>query len=229
MIRKKYRFLLTGSLIASMLFFGAVYIRAHHWPLIDRGGNIRLHPMGGYTHGVRQGVMNIYLKKGIFIDAPDSIDLDIVFNAPYQFQYLTDVSNAVFHPDGGGGQYSIVPSTEMADNKEGFFIFNKNFIIEGSLDRWGEDQKPEIMAFLPGIKKELCKDIAKFTGLPKIYRLRSDQSSLYKQNTLIEGVEAKNVMSPQYLDHPKLRAHGAGCFQSHDKKEYVYYGTILPQ
>lgn len=148
---------------------------------------------------------------------------EIRFNPPDQMGKLAP-KHAVFHPQGGSVGYFVAPKDSMADGKDGLWLFNIEFNqVDSTADAKREN---DLIAFVPGIKKEKCIEVMRGDSIPQ---LQTDQSSLYKKSMLVEAksdyVLPKNI-GPA-LDSQKLKGLKTGCFLSYNGREYVYFSIIL--
>ena len=143
-----------------------------------------------YPASIRTAIVRMVIGGA----APENLD----FTSPEFFDETTNISNAVFHPKGGGATYIKAPATVMANGQEGTWIFNAEFAIE----EIGTDEN-EILALLPGINEETCSRLNTELGISGPIQIHG--------NTL--GGDA-------------FRGQSYGCFQDNDGA-YVYFHTLL--
>lgn len=111
----------------------------------------------------------------------------------------------------------------MEDGREAIWYYNAELAVyHGSPDRRDAADHPEkdisdVIAFLPGIKKEYCLGYQK---------LRSDQKDFIKKQMINDGVSDYVVpKEPRpYID--ALVAGKEGCFLSYDGSEHILYYQI---
>jgi hypothetical protein len=161
------------------------------------------------------------------------------FNRPDELNTLKPQDIGIFDPHGLNVRYEQVTPDFMADSKPGTWYFNAEIQIPGV-----GTEKGDLVAFLPGIKKEVCVKINDELGIPwnpvtmqhigdNPPRLTRDLSASYKTRLINDGV--KDCTQPAGLA-PALDASGLketltkyydfGCFQN-STGEYVYYHVLL--
>lgn len=156
---------------------------------------------------------------------------DIRFNAPSEFEELSNPSLGVFHPNGGAATHMRAPSDIMLDGEAGNWIFNAEMEVNniGLTEQGGND----IIAFLPGIKKAICARINEEYGLgDRIPRLDSNRDVEYMTRMVDDGVsdyEFPTIDVPDIDDGDEtFYGQPFGCFQNGGGDEdYVYYHVIV--
>lgn len=155
---------------------------------------------------------------------------DARFNKPADFEKLPSTSVGVFHPDGGGATYQAPPKDAMDGDQAGEWYFNAELEVP-NIGTTNEG-RPDIVAYLPGIKKTVCSKINMEYGLgATVPVLNADQSALYMKQMTNDG--ASDYVTPD-SDVPDLDdGAGAlsgqpfGCFQNGGGNgQYVYYHVI---
>ena len=179
---------------------------------------------------LRAGVIKVLLNTNP--EEPLESFHSLKFNTVKTFNQNTEFGFEVFHPDGGEVEYSEIFSEFMADNKLGIPHFNDNFKVQGI-----ESDEPELMVFVPNIKKETCEQLItdvrssetgkKLKYRPIIPKLLSDQSALYNQEKFVGNEHNEPSANPVFLDHPDLLSNVYSCFLSNDGQTYVFYSVIF--
>jgi hypothetical protein len=155
---------------------------------------------------------------------------DVRFNKPSEFANLPSTAMGVFHPDGGGATYSAPPKDAMNEGKAGEWFFNAELEVPdiGTTN----EGRPDVIAYLPGIKKSVCSKINLEYGLgSSVPILSSDQAAAYTKNMVNDGVSDYIVPDTDVPDIDDgagaFRGQPFGCFQNGGGQgDYVYYHVI---
>lgn len=178
-------------------------------------------PLSVYPQGIYLGIKRI-IESGASLD-------QIRFNSPEDIAQLKAPEHGIFHPNGGGITYQTMKPEYMSDNREGRWVFNAELAVANQGQESGD-----ITAYLIGVSEKAClavySDYEHRKKLKKIPRLNSDQSGIYNQNNLVDGDMLAQLPSGKQptLDLPDWQ-ESTGCFQSFDKKHYVYYHVVAPR
>jgi hypothetical protein len=163
----------------------------------------------------------------------------LLFTPPADFGANTE--RYVFHPQGGGATYSEVPAKTMGRSTPGKWVVNGRFNISAV-----GSPLADIIAFLPGIPLETCRDInvrnGLFTGATPpgtptafaaaqhtVYNLSMSDADTRGSNGQgnISVNAAINDASPVSF-HANYAGYPVGCFQNGGTDgEYVYYFTLV--
>lgn len=161
---------------------------------------------------------------------------DIVFNAPATFGAVSDLTQAVFHPTGGGAVYQEAPADLMSGNSQGTWFFNANWdIVQIGLDGAGGN---DVIAFLPGISQNVCRQVNEEfsmlnTGCTStdgaVPDLNSATTEANIRDSIVEGdtfpttdqEDLANATCTVFTGQP------SGCFNDTDTGEYVFYSVLL--
>jgi hypothetical protein len=156
---------------------------------------------------------------------------ELRFNIPSEFDDLDKTDIGVFHPSGGGATYITAPPDIMADGLVGQWTFNGDLEVP-DIGTSGVDGN-DIMAFLPGLKKNICSKINAEHGLGNtIPILNANRSADYLKRMYDDG--SSDYVLPT-TDMPDIDdGSGAfdgqpfGCFQNGGGAgQYVYYHVIV--
>ncbi len=150
---------------------------------------------------------------------------NLAFNSPEHFDELIDVSNGVFHPNGGGASYEYVDGFLMQSGAPGKWVFNAENTVPSVGTREKDGQ--EIVAFLPGITEKACLFINGKYGVgentPEAQDIDIRTQMVDKEGKVSTGAcqsECNHTL-------PKaLKGYPFGCFKM-QAEEFVYYHVIL--
>lgn len=192
-------------------------------------------PKQNEVHAVGASELTQYITNmGVVVmrmgfDGVDKMSLE--FNKPEDFGALNSTKDAVFHPQGGGVPYQKASPEVMASGANGTWHFNAEFEI----NQVGASQSNslngnDIIAFLPGIRKEVCEQTNKAAGfgstIPNITsdvsaRYTADMDNAYVQPTdeVILGSTGSN--GTDVFDNATF-----GCFQNNGGA-YVFFQLVV--
>lgn len=160
---------------------------------------------------------------------------DLGFNPPSAFGALSDPTNAVFHPSGGGAVYQESPNDAMASNTASAWYYNGNFEVPevGASGAGGN----ELMAILPGVSQGICRKVNEElgvtagtstggTGIPDF----NGTDANYTVNHL--EADAFPITDQQDIDNATDDFNGqpSACFYDSSLPaggRYVFYAVIL--
>jgi len=111
--------------------------------------------LASYPAGVRTAVVRMVIG-GV---AVDNLNFDTPANATSDFEYN------VFHPTGGGAVYQIAPKDLMDPSASGEWIYSSQYEIEDVGQTTGTITGTEIIAFLPGVTRNVCKKLNDEVGI----------------------------------------------------------------
>jgi hypothetical protein len=195
-----------------------------------------------YPAGVRTDIIRMMIDDNTTVD-------QLEFNPPSDFSSLTvspagKYNRGVFHPDGGGATYQLAPADIMDNSSPGAWYYNANFSIPNiGTTSVSDSSGNEMIAFLPGIKQQVCQKIddqlgivsnpvppvaaavatykkTQGTGAGSEYELFSAAPApgTVLVSTATSGTPAVSVLSGQPF----------GCFSTNDATPiYVYYHVLL--
>jgi hypothetical protein len=115
-----------------------------------------------YPAGVRTSLVRMIIG-GTSVD-------QIGFDAPADFNNVSDLTYNIFHPTGGGAVYQLAPkdviNTSSPGSLNGQWVYSSKFQIDGvggtdPLTTVGND----IIAFLPGVAQNVCKKLNDELGI----------------------------------------------------------------
>lgn len=189
----------------------------------------------------------------MIIDGTEAADL--YFNQPSDFDCPAtstnicatdaderDETRAVFHPSGGGGAYQLPQPEIMDDGAQGQWVFSADWEIDDIGTSLADDAAGnDIIAFLPGIKNNVCKRINEEFGITGGTDADSDgvfagpttlptfaTHNMDKDNAGIPGTTEVGVIS-----HTAFVAQPFGCYDTTDGDStagngpYVYYHVLI--
>lgn len=158
---------------------------------------------------------------------------NIKFNAPSALSSVTTLSEAVFHPDGGGAVFQEASPDLMDGSSPGTWIFNMNFEIpEIGVSTSSSVSGNELIAFLPGITLSICQRINLEAGIT---------ASLASAPPTTPDISGSSGGYAEQMDHSystpttetTLDSSGNdytgkafGCFDNNGSGTYVYYHVI---
>ncbi len=155
---------------------------------------------------------------------------ELRFNRPSEFTDLDSTDIGVFHPSGGGAIYTDIPSDLMDGGIGGDWVFNGELEVP-DIALAGTDGN-DIIAFLPGIKRSICRKINEEHGLGSVIPVVSTNlSTEYSTRMYDDG--SSDYSLPTGTDVPDID-DGAGsfdgrpfgCFENTDGT-YVYYHVVV--
>lgn len=167
---------------------------------------------------------------------------DLEFNPPADFSNCTSPSVCVFHPDGGQALYQTAPTPLMdmgGDNSSGTWVITANMEVQnmgtsGAASVNGND----VVAFLVGIRKDICESINRRLGLP--------YATLPQMANQAAGADMITSYNSYYMDYDvvpaaefyiigsgggdaALAGEQAGCYYESQSGNYVYYTVVYPR
>lgn len=163
---------------------------------------------------------------------------DIVFDSPSNFGGVSDLTEAVFHPTGGGAVFQAAPADVMSGTSQGTWFYNGNWDIPFiGIDGAGGN---DVIAFLPGITETVCRSINEEFAINRtgctfnvasgsVPELNSGTNSANIRDSHVEGdtfpsTDQENITSNgcnAYDGQP------SGCFYDSDNSEHVFYSVLL--
>lgn len=161
---------------------------------------------------------------------------DILFNSPANFGSVSDLSEAVFHPTGGGAVFQQAPADIMSGSAQGTWFYNANWDIPliGIDGAGGND----IIAFLPGITPVVCRSIndefaINNTGCTMTDGIVPDLNNATNSANIRDNFDDSSTFPVG--DQEDITSNGctafnsqpSGCFFDSDNSEYVFYSVLL--
>jgi len=178
---------------------------------------------------------------------------DLYFNTPSDFGSgnpiddtdgdTTDEERAVFHPAGGGAPYQTAPPEVMSGSNQGIWVFTGKYEIEriGSTVG-GSGNGNDVIAFLPGVSRAVCKKINEEIGISVTVDTDGDgvppgltaaivpvaADNMLEGNTQLIAAEVAVIGDdPSTID---LIGQPFGCYDSDDSDAaatFVYYHVLI--
>ena len=164
---------------------------------------------------------------------------DIVFDAPANFTSVSDLTEAVFHPTGGGAVYQQAPADIMSGTSQGTWFYNANWDIPliGIDGPGGND----IIAFLPGITQVVCRSINEefainTTGCTMSDGVVPELNNAHNEANIRDNFDgATNDVFPvgdqqdiESIGCTAFHSQPSGCFRdASSNDEYVFYSVLL--
>lgn len=170
------------------------------------------------------------------------------FNPPSELPGVADPSLYVFEADGGSALYIDAPAELMNNSTKGTWFFNTNWALPQIGTDAGNQDGNEVIAFLPGIKPSVCKEVNKqfsinvnncglFNGIPTL--LDASDPTLINENQNDLYV-ASFPTTPEALNGnddggtcEAFTGQPSGCFYDaaidigNGAGEYVFYSVLL--
>lgn len=199
-----------------------------------------------YPAAVRTSVLRMIIG-GV---GPD----ELYFNPPSDFgagnpidetdANTTDERRAVFHPSGGGAPYQLAAPEVMADGAQGEWIFSADYQINliGTTDATAGTAN-DIIAFLPGISRSVCRQINEQLGIgnttdadpdgvpdgPPLADLPATANNMTEANNGFPGAAVAvigDATTPDFSGQP------FGCYDGDPTDDtsdspYVYYHVLV--
>ena len=153
---------------------------------------------------------------------------ELEFNPPSEFTNLSSTQVGVFHPQ-FGTNYSTAAPNLMADEQQGQWYFNMNFEVNHlSTSSTGSLAGNDLIAFLPGVKINVCQRINDLSGIFTIPTVNNGayftQSTEYMDNNYsLPSTEL--VIGDTNL--AELTAQPFGCFLEQASMQHIYYSTLV--
>ncbi len=195
-------------------------------------GNDRNDDSTDHIGGAELNQYPVGLRVAIMMMSLDGVDVeDLKFNSPANFAAVPNVTQAVFHPDGGGAAYQAGSPSVMASGAAGTWHFNAEFEIDNiGLDAAASFDGNDVIAFLPGIKPGVCRMIVEKIGisggvpdtsvdLSASYVVDMDDAYVLPATEIVIGVAGSNGTD-------SLTGQPLGCFRNNGG-EYVYYQVLV--
>ena len=191
-----------------------------------------------YPASVRTSIIRMQVSNGVDVT-------DMEFNIPSDFGNCSDSgANCVFHPSGGGATYMPGPAEVMDSGSQGRWYFNAENEIENvGVDSATEDSpttsSAEVIAFLPDIKKGICKKINDELGITSASVDDIPiESGVNVQTTNHENADGSSSGLPNYVASGttatingtggELVGQAFGCFQQ-PAGTFHYYHVLIEQ
>ncbi len=218
-VRKHIRIALTSIIVVLLLSFSGWFAYKEFLP---KNQNIKSEiacfgiTAFNYYKSVRTTIVYMLQKKGVRVD-------QLRFNPPTLFHALDATKYGVFHEDGGGMFYAPAPPEFMQSGKEGEYRYNAELAIPDVYSEY-----PDIVAYLIGVRRDLCEQMNADIGLYYIPRLESDQRNFYIKSMVDDGVNDYKFPreSRPVLANEAFNAKEQGCFQSYDGEDYVFFAVM---
>jgi hypothetical protein len=214
--------LLVAAIVLAFLNLKSTPSRGDNTGFLD-GESIRIipnDPMRNFAASIRNSIIRMVLRG----TPPEKLR----FNYPDAFDALDDVTQGVFHPEGGNVTIYNYPGELMVDGRSKRWFFNGEFEVKG-IGPNTKKGRSEIIAFNVGVIERVCIAANMGANISTIPRLKSDQSHLYTKQMIDDGLNdyvLPKGKQPE-LNHPDLSGKVFGCFQSHNGKDYVTFTTLL--
>lgn len=110
-----------------------------------------------YPAGVRTAVVRMVIG-GISVD-------NLIFDAPANFASVSDLTYNVFHPTGGGAVFQVAPKDLLDPGVSGDWVYSADYQIDGIGMTTGDISGNEIIAFLPGVSRDVCRKLNSEVGI----------------------------------------------------------------
>ena len=91
--------------------------------------------------------------------AVDNLNFDTPANATSDFEWN------IFHPTGGGAVYQLAPQDLLDTTASGEWIYSSQYEIEDVGQTTGDESGTEIIAFLPGVTRNVCRKLNDEVGI----------------------------------------------------------------
>lgn len=178
---------------------------------------------------------------------------ELYFNAPADFGAgnpiddtdgdTTDENRSVFHPSGGGAPYNLAAPEVMADGAQGDWIFSADYQINLIGATNGTGAANDVIAFLPGISRSVCRQLNEQLGIgnttdadgdavpdgPVVANLPVAANNMTEANS---GFPAAPVDTIGDAGSPDFSGQPFGCYDGDltdatSTSPYVYYHVLV--
>ena len=206
--------------------FGALYFAVSQSSYISAGsqgnesGNIKAAQINIFPTVVRSQILRMIAQN----TALENLE----FNPPSDFSSLSNPDIGVFHPS-RGTPYSRADPDVMANEQQGEWYFNRHFEIAniGSSSAGNIDGN-DIVAFLPGIKQNICLRANQENAVDTIPSI-SDSGYLTDAMELLDSSylppAGENDIGDSVLT--ELAGKQFGCFEEQNTGTYIYYFALI--
>lgn len=186
----------------------------------DESGKINAGQISQFPNFVRAQVLRMMTRRIAITE--------LEFNPPSEFGTLSSFDVGVFHPQ-YGTTYVTAPSELMADEQQGQWYFNMNFELEDiGTSSTGSVDGNDLVAFLPGIKANICQRINDsfdvFT-IPTISNTAYYDDAIENMNNVYVPPNGENNIGETNL--PELIGQPFGCYLETVNNQYIYYFSIF--
>lgn len=184
-----------------------------------------------YPAGIRTALVRMIISNG-------TAEENLSFNRPSDFGDLTggtgEESMGVFHPNGGGANYSLAPADIMSGSSQGQWRFNSDNEINliGVTGGAGPTTaSADIIAFLPDVSQSICSRVNEELGLPTTPPAETDAVytpavDMINDGTGPAGITAAGGTIGDIADpNNPLNGQPFGCFD--DSGTFVYYHVLI--
>lgn len=190
-----------------------------------------------YPAGIRTALVRMIISNG-------TAEEDLSFNRPSDFGDLAAAdaeSFGVFHPDGGGANYSLAPDDVMAGSSSApwrFNVENEIYLIgrsgtEADPTAGPQQRSVDIIAFLPGVSQSICSRVNEELGLPSVPPAETDAVYTEAVDMVHDGTNPSGIpaaptggtIGDATDGGNALNGQPFGCFD--DGGTYVYYHVLI--
>ena len=186
----------------------------------DESGKINAGQISQFPNFVRAQVLRMMVNR---IEVAD-----LEFNPPSEFGSLSSLEVGVFHPQ-FGTSYVTAPPELMASETQGQWYFNMNFELNNiGTSSGGIASGNDLVAFLPGIKANLCQRVNELFGLftiPTVNDTSYYDEAIENMNNTYTIPVGETIIGAANLT--ELNGEPFGCYHETVNDEYVYYFSIF--
>ena len=186
----------------------------------DESGQINTAQISQFPNFVRAQVLRMLIRR---IDVSE-----LEFNPPSEFGTLSSNDVAVFHPS-FGTNYVRAPAEIMANDAQGTWSFNMNFEVNNlGSNSTGSFDGNDLMAFLPGIKENICQrtnDLFSLSTIPSINNGTYYTEAIENMDATYVNPASETIIGDANL--PELAGQPFGCFLEASNNEHIYFFSIF--
>lgn len=150
------------------------------------------------------------------------------FNLPSDFGSISNQKFSVFYP-GSNAAYALSAPALMANAQQGRWFFNLNFEINNiGSNSPGNMQGNDLVAFLPGLKANICQrvnDLFNLSTIPSVNSGAYYTQSIDYMDHSYSLPASETVIGDTNLS--ELDAQPFGCFLETSNNVYIYYFTLI--
>lgn len=213
-------------ILIAVALFAVLSYAVSHSTAVSSGGN------GNEAGGIKAAQINIFptvVRSQILRMVVKNIALDeLEFNPPSAFGTLNNLDAAVFHPQ-AGTPYSRADPAVMANNQQGDWYFNMHFEIANiGSSTTGDIAGNDVVAFLPGIKQNICLRVNQENAIDSIPTINS---ATYLNNAMemMDNAYVPPIGETDIGDSNLAALAGKqfGCFEESGSGTYIYYFALI--
>lgn len=176
-----------------------------------------------YPASIKTSIVRMIVSNGVTVD-------NLTFDDPSLFtaNLTTPALQAanVFHPSGGGANYSQAPNAVMANNLPGTWVFNAQNRVWNIGTDTTSTAGVDIVAILPSVTQAICERIHSQLGLGAVPTLSNVILNTPKLSTAAAITYTATAIIGNSGGASVLNGQPQGCFQQ-PANTYNYYHVLV--